>query len=483
MGFSMAIWQSGWALYAYGRSGTVPGRGQGHGEHQEDGGMKSAWKAQRFRVGPLLAALSVLLVTVLPGGAVLWAQTKSLTVDGKAVAGGERRLALVIGNAAYESAPLRNPVNDARAMATTLRTLGFEVAALENASLTEMKRAIDDFGDALRSKGGVGLFYFSGHGIQINGRNFIIPVGARVKGERDVEYESVDAGRILGKMEDAGNRMNLVILDACRDNPFARSFRSAASGLASLDAASGTFIAYATAPGRTADDGTGANGLYTEQLMRYMKTPGLKVEDVFKRVRIDVEKTSGGKQVPWESSSLKGDFYFSGAPGEAAIPPPPSTPGKPAGPARTIDEEEALWKVIESSTNPVDFEEYLSAFPQGRFAIAARARLRQLRRPEPPQTAERPPQRSPSAPMATTSPSFDCTKASLLTEQLICTNDALSTLDVRMASLYSSALARATDKEALKKVQRAWLKTRRDVCPDVACLQRVYQERITELSR
>jgi uncharacterized protein YecT (DUF1311 family) len=407
------------------------------------------------------------------------------------VAGEERRLALIIGNAAYDTAPLRNPVNDARAMTTTLRTLGFEVTALENASLTEMKRAIDDFGDALRSKGGVGLFYFSGHGIQINGRNFIIPVGARVKGERDVEYESIDAGRILGKMEDAGNRMNLVILDACRDNPFARSFRSAASGLASLDAASGTFIAYATAPGRTADDGTGANGLYTEQLIRYMKTPGLKVEDVFKRVRIDVEKSSSGKQVPWESSSLKGDFYFAGLPGEAGIPASPSSPGKPAGPARTIDEEEALWKVIEHSTNPADFEDYLSAFPQGRFAIAARTRLRQLRRPEPPQTAERsppqpverPPQRSPSAPAATVSPSFDCTRASLLTERLICTNDTLATLDVRMASLYSSALARTADKEALKKGQRAWLKTRRDVCPDVACLQRAYQERIAELSR
>jgi uncharacterized protein YecT (DUF1311 family) len=453
--------------------------------------MKSARKAQRLGAGVLLVALSGLLVTVMPGGAVLWAQTKGLAVDGKAVAEGERRLALVIGNAAYDTAPLRNPVNDARAMTTTLRTLGFEVSALENASLTEMKRAIDDFGDALRSKGGVGLFYFSGHGIQINGRNFIIPIGARVKGERDVEYESVDAGRVLGKMEDAGNRMNLVILDACRDNPFARSFRSAASGLASLDAASGTFIAYATAPGRTADDGTGANGLYTEQLMRYMKTPGLKVEDVFKRVRIDVEKSSGGKQVPWESSSLKGDFYFAGSPAEAAIPVPPSPPGKPAGPARTIDEEEALWKVIERSTNPVDFEEYLAAFPQGRFAVAARARLRQLRRPEPPQPVERPPQqmverppqRAPSAPVATVSPSFDCTKASLLTEQLICTNDALSTLDVRMANLYSSALARTADKEALKKVQRAWLKTRRDVCPDVACLQRAYQERIAELSR
>jgi hypothetical protein len=319
--------------------------------------------------------------------AILWAQAKGFNVQGKASAVAERRVALVIGNAAYDTAPLRNPVNDARAMAATLRTLGFEVTALENAALTDMKRAIDDFGDSLRSGGGVGLFYFSGHGIQISGRNFIIPVGVRVKGERDVEYESVDVGRVLGKMEDAGNRMNLVILDACRDNPFARSFRSAASGLATMDAASGTFIAYATAPGRTADDGTGANGLYTEQLIHYMRTPGLKVEDVFKRVRIDVEKSSAGKQVPWESSSLKGDFYFSGSPVEAALPTPPSAPAKTVGPARTIDEEEALWKVIEGSTNPVDFEEYLAAFPQGRFAVAVRAKLRQLHREDVPRSA------------------------------------------------------------------------------------------------
>ncbi|HSX79565.1 MAG TPA: caspase family protein, partial [Candidatus Saccharimonadia bacterium] len=200
--------------------------------------MKSGRKAQRLGGSLLLVALCVLLlVTMLPVPEALWAQSKGFNMPGKASAGGERRAALVIGNAAYDSAPLRNPVNDARVMAATLRTLGFEVTALENATLTDMKRAIDDFGDSLRSGGGIGLFYFSGHGIQINGRNFIIPVGVRVKGERDVEYESVDVGRVLGKMEDAGNRMNLVILDACRDNPFARSFRSAASGLATMDAA------------------------------------------------------------------------------------------------------------------------------------------------------------------------------------------------------------------------------------------------------
>src|SRR5262249_42773227 len=356
--------------------------------NREDEGMGPGRKAKRLGGSLLRVALCVLLVTVLPVHEVLWAQSKGLNVQGKASAGGEPRVALVIGNAAYDMAPLRNPVNDVRAMAATLRTLGFQVTALENAALMDMKRAIDDFGDSLRSGGGVGLFYFSGHGIQINGRNFIIPVGVRVKGERDVEYESVDVGRVLGKMEDAGNRMNLVILDACRDNPFARSFRSAASGLATMDAASGTFIAFATAPGHTADDGTGTNGLYTEQLIRYMRTPGLKVEDVFKQVRIDVEKSSGGKQVPWESSSLKGDFYFSPSPVvEAALPTPPSSPAKPARPARTIDEAEALWKVIESSTNPADFEEYLSAFPAGRFVVVARVKLRQLRREESPRSS------------------------------------------------------------------------------------------------
>ena len=356
--------------------------------------MRFTWRTLYVEVGLLCALLGVLLLYIgYPGRRTLWAQPRGLTTDKSASPGSERRTALVIGNATYESAPLRNPVNDARAMATTLRALGFEVQALENASLTAMKQAIDDFGDSLRSGGGVGLFYFSGHGMQVKGRNFIIPVGARVKGERDIEYESVDVGRVLGKMEDAGNRMNMVILDACRDNPFARSFRSSASGLASLDAASGTFVAYATAPGRTADDGTGANGLYTEQLIRYLKAPGLKVEDVFKRVRVEVEKQSSGKQVPWESSSLKGDFYFAGLPTDAATSPavPPATASAPARPSdtvRTINEEEALWKVIETSNNPVDFEEYLRAFPEGRFVLAARAKLRQLSREDAPRSAE-----------------------------------------------------------------------------------------------
>jgi len=219
------------------------------------------------------------------------------------------RTALVIGNARYTTAPLRNPVNDARAISSTLKELGFQVTLLEDARQKKMKRAIDKFGRTIRD-GGVGLFYFSGHGMQVDGRNYLIPVDAEVDAEADVEYEAVEAGRVLAKMKTANNGMNLVILDACRNNPFARSFRSASKGLATLNAPSGTFIAYATSPGSVASDGKGDNGLYTGELIKHMKTPGLKVEEVFKRVRANVQKKSKNKQVPWDASSLTGDFFF-----------------------------------------------------------------------------------------------------------------------------------------------------------------------------
>jgi len=224
-------------------------------------------------------------------------------------AGAEPRTALVIGNARYATAPLRNPVNDARSMAGALRGLGFDVTLLEDVSQTQMKRAIDRFGKKLRD-GGVGLFYFSGHGMQVNGRNYLIPVNANVEAEEDVEYESVDAGRVLAKMESARNGMNLVILDACRNNPFARSSRNAAQGLATLNAPSGTFISYATAPGSVASDGSGQNGLYTGELVRHMKTAGLKLEEVFKRVRADVQDQVvllpiGSSEKPLNSLSQK----------------------------------------------------------------------------------------------------------------------------------------------------------------------------------
>ena len=221
----------------------------------------------------------------------------------------KRGLALVIGNSAYKSAPLTNPTNDAEDMMTALEDLDFEVIHRSDASQKEMEEAIRDFGKQLREFE-VGLFYFAGHGIQVDGRNYLIPVDAQIETESDVKYESVDAGRVLGKMEDVENDLNIIILDACRDNPFARSFRTQSYGLAKMDAPKGSLIAYATAPGSVAADGTGRNGIYTKHLLKYMREPGLPIESVLKKVRIDVMEETGDKQVPWESSSLRGDFYF-----------------------------------------------------------------------------------------------------------------------------------------------------------------------------
>lgn len=241
----------------------------------------------------------------------------------------EPRIALVIGNSAYRDSPLVNPVNDARAIAKTLEQNGFSVTNRENAGLKDMQILLRQFGDQLR-KGGVGLFFFAGHGMQIKGRNFLIPVDADIQREDEVAFNALDANAILEKMESAGNRVNIVILDACRNNPFARSFRSGSVGLAQMDAPVGTLVAFATAPGAVASDGSGVHGLYTQHLLEAMTISGAKVEDVFKHVRANVRRDSQGKQIPWESTSLEGDFYFKVAP-----PAPPVRTASSVGNAQT----------------------------------------------------------------------------------------------------------------------------------------------------
>jgi hypothetical protein len=221
----------------------------------------------------------------------------------------EKRVALVIGNDRYPEAPLQNTLNDARAMASLLHDMDFEVIKRENLTKRAMEEEIRAFGKRLRSSS-VGLFYFAGHGLQVNGANYLVSIGSTIEKEQDVEYETVEARRVLSEMEAAGNRLNIVILDACRTNPLTRSFRSVTRGLAPMDAPSGSVVAYATAPGAVAMDGDGVNGLYTQELLRHMRVPGLKLEDIFKRVRVGVKEKSGGKQLPWETSALEGDFYF-----------------------------------------------------------------------------------------------------------------------------------------------------------------------------
>ena len=263
----------------------------------------------------------------------------------------EHRVALVIGNSDYRTAPLRNPVNDARAMATTLRNLGFEVLMGENVGRKAMLQQMRAFRDKLRPDS-IGLFYYAGHGVQVKGQNYLIPTDAAVRSEAEIDEETVNLGSLMDRLDEAKNTINIVILDACRDNPFARSFRSATRGLAQVDAPTGTLIAYATAPGRTASDGDGANGVYTEEMLRVLKTPGLKVEDVLKRVRAGVVQRTNGAQTPWDASSLIGDFYFIPPVLGAASQSPPALMNAPSHvaavtpPARSGNPADGVWSIF-----------------------------------------------------------------------------------------------------------------------------------------
>ncbi len=220
-----------------------------------------------------------------------------------------KRVALVIGNGSYQIGALANPANDAKAMAQSLRDSGFEVMQYTNVNKRDFEESLRAFGSKI-PRGGVALFYFAGHGVQVKGVNFLLPIGAKVEKEGDVEFEAVDAGRIMNELESAGSRLNIVILDACRNNPFAQRVRSLSRGLAVMSAPSGTVVAYATGPGEVASDGDGNNGLYTQELLKNMREPNLKIEEMLKRTRITVKEKTNGQQVPWENTSLDGDFYF-----------------------------------------------------------------------------------------------------------------------------------------------------------------------------
>ncbi|MBI2289556.1 MAG: SUMF1/EgtB/PvdO family nonheme iron enzyme, partial [Betaproteobacteria bacterium] len=299
------------------------------------------------------------------------AEKRNLSVSKTTPAATEQRVALVIGNANYRTAPLRNPANDAKAVADKLQGLGFKVTLKLDQDQKGMADAIRAFGNQLKA-GGAGLFYYAGHGMQVKGRNFLIPVDADIQNEDEVPYRSIDANEVLSKMETARNRLNLMILDACRNNPFSRKFRSGNQGLAQMDAPSGTLVAFATAPGSVASDGSGKNGLYTQHLLASLGQPGVPVEQVFKRVRVGVMKDTRNAQVPWESSSLVGDFYFK--PGTATL-----TTADPAA------IELAYWESIKGSTSADDYKSYLKKYPNGQFADLAKRRV--LNPPKPSTTS------------------------------------------------------------------------------------------------
>jgi uncharacterized caspase-like protein len=278
--------------------------------------------------------------------------------------------ALVIGNGRYRQSPLKNPANDAKGMAAALKSTGFDVTLGLDLSQREMTDTIRAYAASLIKARAVGLFYFAGHRVQLAWRNYLIPVDAEIADIAHLRARAIDVNSLIEGIRKAGNPMNIIILDACRDNPFGAETRLEQRGLSQLDAPPGTLLAYVTAPGNTAVDGEGENGLYTEQLLREIRVPEAKVEDVFKRVRLSVRRRSNGQQIPWESTSLEEDFWF--------IPPKVLKNVAEEEAEREFKIELALWERIKKTTQPEPLEDYLRRYPSGRFTELAQARLDQV---------------------------------------------------------------------------------------------------------
>ena len=270
----------------------------------------------------------------------------------------EHRVALVIGNKDYADKPLKNPLNDARDMKTALESLGFKVVYRENADLAQMDEAMREFARSL-DKDSVALFYYSGHGLQVDGINYLVPIGVSIASKSEVKSRAYDANIVLGDIEESKARVGLVVLDACRDSPL-RGFRSSSSGLAQMGG-SGPIIAFATAPGQTAEDGKGRNGTFTKHLLAHLQEPGLTAIAVLQQVQTEVADETGNSQKPWINFGPQHEaFCFAGC--------------------KSADNtEETYWISIKDSNDPADFQAYLKQYGNGGvYAALANNRLKRL---------------------------------------------------------------------------------------------------------
>ena len=301
-----------------------------------------------------------------------------------------KRVALVIGNDSYKTlTKLNNARKDAKDMAGKLKELGWEVILETDVGRRKMGRAIEKFGGLL-ANAEAGLVFYAGHGIQSKGENWLIPSNAEVETEGDLEYEAVALSKIMKEMEASGVNLNIVVLDACRDNPLPKRTRSATRGLSispTPQGMKGTAIVYSAAPGQTAQDGpTGGNGIFTGELLNILGEPGLKLEDVFKKTAQQVAARTNNKQKPWINTSITGDFYFNEAVAPAAVTkkatPQQSAPKSSGGVTQDTKkkEEMLLWDTVKGSNDASMYEAYLQEFPKGTFATIARIKLKGLQK-------------------------------------------------------------------------------------------------------
>jgi uncharacterized caspase-like protein/peptidoglycan hydrolase-like protein with peptidoglycan-binding domain len=301
----------------------------------------------------------------------------------------DRRIALVIGNGAYtQAAPLTNPANDARAVAAALERLGFEVVSGFDMSNADLRKAVRSFADKLVGAD-VALFFYAGHGLQVAGENYLIPVDAAIRSEADLDFNAVKMDLVSRQM-DREAKVKIIMLDACRDNPFQKELtrsmgktRSATvkQGLAEISNAGGTLIAFATDPGSVALDGDGKHSPFTTALLKHIETPGVEIGLIMRRVTKDVFELTGERQRPWTNASLTGELYLK--PGDTAGTPPSAQMPVAAPPSSTTFDDRqmelAMWQAADKSGQVADFEEYLKRYPNGQFAGLARNRLEALK--------------------------------------------------------------------------------------------------------
>jgi uncharacterized caspase-like protein len=304
-------------------------------------------------------------------------------MTGSSAAFAENRLALVIGESAYRSVtPLPNPANDARAMSKLLAESGFEVTTAADLSQKELNQEVGDFAGKIAARGPdtVALVFYAGHGLQIDGENYLVPVDVDPKREADIPLQAVRLNDVLNTLNSIPSKMRILLLDACRNNPFPAINQTAGRGLAMVDAKTGvpgTFLSYSTSPGAEAEDGDGSDSPYTTALLTAARTPGLPIEQAFKQVRLAVNKATGGRQTPWESSSLTDNFEFVGGNGpQAALTGPTADSAK-----RSVDDWRRLLQgkpadiahdmVVTDGTLEA-YEAFVALFAQSQFATEAR---------------------------------------------------------------------------------------------------------------
>jgi hypothetical protein len=340
------------------------------------------------------------------------------------------RVALVIGNSAYRHvSPLDHPKNDARLIAETLRGLGFSLVgggAQLDLDATAMRRSVQDFG-AMVQGADVALVYYAGHGVAVRGSNYLVPVDANPTREADVDLQMLDANAILRQMEDAGTRLNLVILDACRNNPFGgRGLRDATGGLAQMRAPEGTLISFATQPESVAQDGTDGHSPFTKALAEVITRPGVGIFETFNDVGLEVKRATGGTQQPWVSSSpVDGEFYFAGrssmSPAAASSVPAPAPP----------DPAEHTWSVIQGTTSIAILEDFVRQFGSSPYGSMARARIEELKRAQ--LAVASPPPPPPPAAVAPVEPAMRTAPSEHMVARAVKRNVSLGYLNLRTA--------------------------------------------------